>query len=76
MKKKVLFYSSIQSEKCKYHKLPPLYPYICMCNIQGPQMNRKKKKTGIILLPDSMFDHGHDSELDCNDTGSDPIKRI
>ncbi len=41
-----------------------------------PTNEQKKKKTGLILLPDSMFDHGHDSELDCNDAGSDPIKRI
>jgi hypothetical protein len=35
-----------------------------------------EEKMDIILLPDSMFDNGQDSELDCNDTGSDAIKRI
>jgi hypothetical protein len=31
----------------------------------------KKKKTTIIL-PDSIIDNGHERELDCNDTGSEP----
>ena len=30
----------------------------------------------VILLPDSVFDNGQESELECNETGSDARKRI
>jgi hypothetical protein len=38
------------------------------------KFNRKKKY--FIILPDSTIDNGQDIELDCNDTGSEAIKRI
>jgi len=76
-KNPVIFYSSIQSKSANAGSSHHYPRHIIISKAhKSIKTQEKKKKTDVILLPDSVFDNGQDSELDCNDTGSDAIKRI
>ncbi len=73
----MIFYSSTKSNSSNT-KAPTTTHELSSCDIQGPQINTNSigKKKYFIILPDSTIDNGQDIELDCNDTGSEAIKRI
>jgi len=73
----VIFYSSTKSNSANTKAPTPTHE-LSSCDIQGPQINKNsiEKKKYFIILPDSNIDNGQDIELDCNDTGSEAIKRI